>query len=323
MISLTSPLVFDAIPVSRPWAGTLAQDYLHGSAVPGANVDIGEICYIEDSPVRSSTVSDGVFQGMPLSELMLRHARALVGRRHSGASFPLAVRMLDVGQDLSLWVHPPRDDTSDNPGTIKFWYSLAENPEASIAVGLQMRATRDQFLRKLNLPDLHDHLQVFPARAGDAFFILPGRVHGASAGNLLIEIAHCDSAPLCVTRFVVESAPPSAEQERAVRAIRFKDRQVGRISREAARPTHSRRVPLVPHCPEFTIDEVCVVDHVRDRTTGESFHLIFVVHGGIRLSWSNGELPLEQGRLCCIPADLGPYAIEKSGGVAGYLRVTL
>ena len=185
-----------------------------------------------------------------------------------------------------------------------------------------MRVTRDQFRRKLGLPDLRDHLQVFPARAGDAFLILPGRIHSASAGDLLLEIVRGDSAPLRVTHFGAEPVP-SSEQERALRAIRFEDRQVGRISREAAHPTRSRRVPLVPHCPEFTIDEIRVVDHVRDHTTGESFHVLFVVRGAVKLSWSNGETVLDQGRLCCIPADFGSYAIEKSGDVAGYLRVTL
>jgi len=187
MIPFDSPLVFEVVPVSRPWTGRLARGFLRGNAVPEASSDSGEICFMEDSPVRSSVVSEGTFLGSTLSDLMQRHGRELVGRRHSGPSFPLAVRILDVGRDLPLWVHPIRDDPSSAPGTTKFWYCLTENTDASIAVGLQMRVTRDQFRRKLGLPD--------PEHIGNRY---PHQVSGGQLQRCMTALALCPEPDLVV-----------------------------------------------------------------------------------------------------------------------------
>ncbi len=319
-----SPLRFEPVPVARPWAGTLAARHLAVCPeISDSTGGAGEYRIIVDSPEGASMVAGGGFQGVSLAELVHEHGPELLGRRGAGRSFPLGVRILDVGQNLPLWVHPAPPETGrGTTATTKFWYSLDGEPEANIAVGIRVRVTRDRFLRSLDTPEVRRFLQVYPGRPGDAFLILPGRVHTASAGNLLLEIVRNEAPPAVLSEFGVGRPAPD-ERRRAITGIRFEDRQVGRISREASRPPRSRRVPLVPHCPAFTVDEVRLADHVRDRTTGESFHLLAVVRGTVRLVWNEGAMSLRTGEACCIPAAFGPYGIETGENTADYLRVTL
>ncbi|NOY80300.1 MAG: hypothetical protein GXP31_04765 [Kiritimatiellaeota bacterium] len=319
-----SPLRFEPVPTVCSWAGAQAPRRLPAcSAHSGSGDGVGIYDFIEGTFQRGNVVTAGPSDGGTLERLVQEYGPELLGRRGAGQSFPLGVRILDIGRDLPLWVHPaPPEIDWGGTATTKFWYSLAGEPDAAIAVGLRVRVTRDRFLRNLDSPDLLRHLQVYPGRPGDAFLILPGRVHTATAGNLLLEVVRNDARPAVLSEFG-ERRPAPEERRRAVNGIRFEDRQVGRISREAARPPRTRRVPLVPHCPAFTVDEVRLVDHVRDRTTGESFHLLAVVRGTVRLVWDDDAMPLQTGAVCCVPATFGPYSIEAEDGPADYLRVTL
>ena len=321
------PICFSPIHFRREWAGSLLAGYVATDAAGVAPDGTGESWSVVDCAETQSSVATGPDAGTPLHDLVRRYGSSLVGRRHpAGAPFPLCVRILDVGQTQPLAVHPERRPNPARPDlgpNSKFWYCLDHTDEARIAVGIRQRVTRLLFTRRLNSPELLELLQVYLSRRGDSFFVPPGRVHSIGGGNLVWEV---QQVPVEGETISVLDAGEAGEGQTAgatLQSVRFEDRQVARISREAGRTTYTRKVPLLHHCSAFCVDEIRLADNLFDRTTGDSFHLLLMVRGKAEVRGESEPQPLGQGDACCVPAVHGDYRITAVDGPADLLRVTL
>ena len=322
------PLVLTPVFRAESWAGTLLSEFRGGEASGGhIPAGTGSAWLVSDAPTTDTCVSNGPLAGVALGELVRRYPAELVGRRQAeGAPFPICVRILDVGQALNLQVHADEAlarELPEWPTNTKFWYCLLGRDDAEIMVGITGKATAMQLTEALDSPGMRKLLQTFPALAGDSYLIPAGRVHGATAGTLIWEIGQRPAPTLCVSGWSRESAAGTAERATALRAVHFEDRQGARICRETGSAVHTRRLPLVHHCPYFMVDEIRLVDHLSDRTDGESFHLFSVVRGCMVVKTDAGNECLRPGSVCVIPASLGGYRCEACDGAAAVLRVRL
>lgn len=321
------PLCFSPIHVRRSWSGSLLADYLADEAAEVGLDGTGESWSLVDCGTVQSRVANGPDAGASLHDLVCRYGSSLVGRRQAAdAPFPLCARILDVGQTQPLCIHPERRPNPAQPElgpNSKFWYCLEHTDKARIAVGIRQRVTRLQFTRRLNCPELQELLQVYPSRRGDAFFVPPGRVHSIGAGNLVWEIQQVpvDGEPISVLEAGEETGAAAADA--GVASVRFEDRQVARISREAGRTVYTRKVPLLHHCSAFCVDEIRLADDLFDRTNGDSFHLLLMVRGRAEVRGEGNCQPLGHGDACCVPADHGDYRITAVDGPADLLRAAL
>jgi len=328
MKELPYPLTFSPVCQGAPWAGSLLSAYLSAEDArenpPEGTASSWEL--IDDANTQS-VVRNGAFAGATLGELVRQHPREIVGRRHSAEQpFPLCIRMMDVGEQQPLTVHPAHPVWCGNvkaqPNN-KFWFSLAATERAQIVAGIGRGVTRLQVVDRVSDPDLTSFLQVFKPQPGDAFFIPNQRVHSIGPGNLIWEVQE-RAAPALALSSLGSDVEPSAEvREQALQAIYFQDRQLPRIPRETSGFVRTRKIPLVHHCPRFTIDEVRLCDHIFDRTTGGSCHLLGTVQGAVEIDTSAGVEQLGQGSVACIPAALGEYRIRVVGKPASLLRVAL
>jgi mannose-6-phosphate isomerase len=278
---------------------------------------------IDDGPAQSE-VLNGSLAGKTLGELTRLYKSDLVGRRHPNtAPFPVCVRVREVTAEQPLAVHPPTERRGgDGQENAKFWYVLEADEQASVTAGLAQRAAGQQVRSKLDTPALMRLLQTFASRAGDAFLIPPGIVHGMSAGNLIWEVQQSNTEPYRLSYLSGKSRIPADEQKRALEAILLTARQNPRISREASSLSHTRKIMLTPHCPYFNIEEIRLHDHMFSRTGGDSFHLLTVIHGKAVITYDADSWPLDQGCACIVPASLGDYKVENCGDPAVLLRVT-
>ena len=273
-----------------------------------------------------STIANGCHAGTPFGELVRRFPQHVVGLHHPASRrFPLCVRILDVGQRQPLAVHP--DDPLVLSGrtflpNAKFWLSLAAAPTARIVVGINRTVTRLQVVDNLDQPAIEDLLQVFDARPGDAFFVPNGRLHAIGGGNLVWELMERVAPALRVTPTDAEPLV-DGEQAAGVRAIAFQDRQLGRISTEASKVHHTRKVPLLHLCPQFVVDEIRLRDHIFDGTNGTTFHLLAMIRGAAEIRSLTGVEELPTGTVCCLPAGLGDYRVYARGDGATFLRISL
>jgi mannose-6-phosphate isomerase len=237
--------------------------------------------------------------------------------------FPLCARLLETGDRQPLCVHPARDvraGETDFLANTKFWFSIDRGAEARILVGLQHGATQQQFRERLGSQELEDLLQGYRPRSTDAFYVPAGCLHALGGGNLVWELQLRPAQSLRITTWGSDPEPPEWEQQAALAAVNFQDRQVRRISTEATRQPYTRKVPLLPHCPQFFVEEIRLVDHLFDGTGGRLMHLLFARRGGFRLVAGEVEITVRQGMVVCIPAAAGDYRLYADEGRAGILR---
>lgn len=252
-----------------------------------------------------------------LGELIARDGPNLLGRQ-GGAdnAFPLQIRVFETceRQPLQVCVSPE----GRRVGNSLFWFSATPSEGAQVAVGIQHRVTRSQFMAALDSPDLWELLRVFPAPADDAFFMAPGVVFAADAGCVLLEISHPS-----VTRQAVSSWQAAAEDsEQAVRQIRFAERAASRIRSDVRPIDRSRKIPLVNISPDFDVDELRLIDYFFGRTNGTAPHVLCPTGKPVVVETSAGSVSVPPLSACIVPAKAGDYHIKGGGVPVKVLRVT-
>jgi mannose-6-phosphate isomerase len=277
-----------------------------------------------DALPRSSRVCNGPAAGRDLTESTREWGSQLVGRRHrAGQPFPVCVRLLQTGHQEPLTVYPERPGPTGPTSNTRFWYVLRAAPEAVLMAGIHPAATRMPFLTQLNTPMLRQSLQVYHPERYDAFLAPAGRVHALGPGNLLIEVQERPVPGIPVSGWGPEDAVPAEAALAALDQVLFSDRQVRRISRDAGPIRQTRKVPVLPQCPAFHVDEIRLCDNLAGRTVGMSFHLFLVIEGTVQVLGGGTTATVPPGRAVLIPAVAGDYRIEAVSPPARLLKVFL
>jgi mannose-6-phosphate isomerase len=279
-----------------------------------------------DTPEGSSRIANGPLAGHTLGELVARAPAAVVGSRHPpGAPFPFCVCLRETTADQPLAVHPERELTVNDirrGRNNKFWYVLDHGADARIFAGISHAATRMRILQRLDTRELDALLQAFDSHAYDAFFIPAGRVHCLGAANLVWELQERPTPPLRISAWSAAETIPEEEREAGLGAVYFQDRQLLRIRGDASPLAHTRRIPILPHCPIFRIEEIRLHDHLFDQTSSSGFHLVGQMSGKARITANRTTILLEQGEVALLPAALGDYRMYAEDGPARLLRVS-
>jgi len=191
--SLSEPIFLSPVPVERVWGGTRLADLL-GKPLPADKV-IGESWELSDRKDVQSTVEGGAFDGRPLRELMERYPHELLGEalaKRNPPRFPLLIKYIDAGKDLSVQVHPDDDGCKrlgvEDRGKTECWVVMHAEPGSRINRGLAKGVTRAGFEEALSADRVEEALHFVDARPGDVLAIPPGMVHAIGKGIVLAEI---------------------------------------------------------------------------------------------------------------------------------------
>ena len=216
-------------------------------------------------------------------------------------SVPL-VKVLDVGAQLSVQVHPDDELARDIHGPIavgkhEAWVVLEATPDASLAIGL----TDPSWVDDLYSGDralIAATVAVVPASAGMVIDVAPGTVHAPAAGLLLYEVQQRSDLTYRIFDWDRSRALHIAEARRAVRPDALV--AIGRLPDGAGR--HSLVDPPAP----FRL-ELC-------RPGDESLELHLdkrAVLSGIRGELLVDGLPLAAGQHCLL--EPGDASLSGSG----------
>jgi mannose-6-phosphate isomerase len=184
------PLLMDPFLSERVWGGTRLAAY--GKEVP-PDGHIGESWEISGHRDGLSTVANGPLAGKTIPELVGRYGADLVGTDVSTQKpFPLMIKILDAGAQLSVQVHPSdaycAEHGLSDPGKPEAWLILEAEPGARIWRGLQEGTTREKFEELLGAGKLADCLHSFEVQPGDCVDLPAGTVHAIGAGIVLAEV---------------------------------------------------------------------------------------------------------------------------------------
>jgi len=190
-----SPLRFEPIFKEKIWGGAALREKLNKAAPAGR--PIGESWEVSGWGDSQTVVSTGEYMGLTLGELFALSPSDLVGKRTGATggknSFPLLFKFIDANENLSIQVHPNREQARSRGwgerGKTEAWYVVDAVPAAKIAIGFNRSdVTRNQVAEAADAGRFESLLNFVPARPGDTFFIPAGTVHAILGGILIYEV---------------------------------------------------------------------------------------------------------------------------------------
>lgn len=189
---LTAPLHFTPAYKQPLWGGNKIYDY---KGLPAPAQGIGETWEISGMPGGPSVVDRGPLRGKTLAEVTAEYGAGLLGQKvfdRFGTHFPLLVKLIDAGDDLSIQVHPDDDYARKHHdgslGKTEMWYLLDCTPEATIRAGWEKETNPTELRRIVQTDEVLSFLKLHRPRHGDLFYLPAGKVHSIGAGCLILEI---------------------------------------------------------------------------------------------------------------------------------------
>lgn len=188
------PAVLPMRPYLREvvWGGRRLGEYFHKELPPGK--PIGESLEVSALPGMESVVAGGPLEGWSLARVMGEFGAELLGApvwERYGGDFPLLIKLLDPGDDLSIQVHPDdqyaRAQGLGRWGKMEAWYVL-RSEEGRVAHGLKAGIGRRELEVALAEGRVEEAVSFFPAHPGQVIFSPPGTVHALCRGVVVYEV---------------------------------------------------------------------------------------------------------------------------------------
>ncbi len=216
--------------VPKPWGARRLERF--GRALPpGAR--IGESWEVADLPAAASSglaepvtrVAAGRFAGWTLQEVIAHDRAGLLGDAPDlDGRFPLLVKLLDVGEPLSVQVHPPAAYVAEHPEAVhktETWVVLDAEPDAELMLGLAEGVTVADVRAAAGTPAVTRLLHRVAARPGAVHHVPAGTVHAAGAGVVLAEVQTPSDTTFRLYDWIEElgRAPRDLHLDQAVRAL--------------------------------------------------------------------------------------------------------
>ncbi|MBI2297359.1 MAG: class I mannose-6-phosphate isomerase [Armatimonadetes bacterium] len=309
------PLLCEPFPAPKVWAGRRLET-LFGKPLP-SGLAVGEAWEAADLPEGQSRIANGPLAGRTLGEVTAAWGAALTGTAGAGGRFPLLVKLLDAGDDLSVQVHPSDHDCArwfpDHRGKDEAWIVLDAEPSGRIIKGFLPGADLDEFDRRSDSGTLPLCLNVLPARPGDVHRIAPGTIHALLRGVVILEIQQPSDSTFRVYDYGRDDPGRPLHLAEARRVLRFDE------------PAEPPQVPLAEglellvDVPAYRIERLSGRASCEWRVDPRSVQVLVVTAGRGELHSEEGSVALSAGRTVILPAALGRVEFRPQGQVAAIL----
>ncbi|CAO0822488.1 mannose-6-phosphate isomerase [Desulfarculales bacterium] len=298
------PLLLAPISLDKVWASPgLAAPW---SVLWPAPAHTGEIWLASDRH-HVTTIATGPLAGLGLDEVLTRWPAWFLGQGE-GSLLPILLKILNVGQWLSVQVHPGDFDArrlENEPwGKNESWHVLWADSGAEIIMGFEQGVDQGQVARATAQGGLPDLLARVPAQAGDTFHLPAGTVHATGPGLVIFELQQASDVTY---RFCDWDRPGSDGQPRAL----HQDKAMAVIALNGpGGPCPSRllaeqpnRLELLVEDPHFALLKVRASAPYRPDWGGRRLRVLTVLAGHGR--WQGVQAPaLAPGQTWLLPAGL-------------------
>lgn len=293
------------------WGGSRLKTEFGKTDAPDVTAESWELACHPDG---MSTVADGPHGGMNLAQLGALDRDGFWGKDCKGEGFPLMVKLIDAGQDLSIQVHPSdRTCLNGEHGKAEMWYIVDCAPQSFLYFGFSQEIPREEFLRRARDGTICQVLNRVPVARGDVFYILPGTIHAIGKGLLIAEIQQNSNTTFRVYDYQRKGADGRLRPlhlERAAEVVNYEP-----IVPEECRANSSVTFPAFSmtemfSCRYFRAYRVDVRTAVELACDGNSFQHLLCVKGEGVISAGGVDYPFRKGDSYFLPAALGEYKIE-------------
>lgn len=314
------PIKFHPLLKEKIWGGT----QLASQFDKNGEGNIGESWEISGVADSVSTVSNGVFEGRPLTELIELYSDELLGKsvtQKYGNEFPLLFKFIDAREDLSVQLHP--DDVvarkrHNSFGKTEMWYILHAEENARLILGFNREMDAETYKTYLSENKITEILHTEKVKKGDAFFIAPGTVHAIGAGVMLAEIQQTSDITYRIydwDRPGMDGNMRELHNEEAMDVINFNAPNAKLNFTEL-----ENQLVEVCNAAYFTTNSLKLTNGIdRDIAKIDSFIVYMCIEGHAIISAKDHSEEIKKGETLLIPACETTLRIETKG--ARFLEV--
>lgn len=311
------PLKFDPTYKNYLWGGRELEKL--GKVLPEGI--IAESWEISSHPDGVSTVANGEYKGVPLSELVEKLGRDLVGKdlpEKDVEKFPLLIKLIDANDKLSVQVHPEDEYAKVNEngelGKNEMWYIVSAKPGSKLCYGLAAGVTRKDFENAVKAENIESCLNFIEVSAGDVVNIPAGFVHAIGAGIVIAEIQQNSNTTYRVydyNRADKEGKTRPLHIEKALEVIDFREKK-GNAKTTGLKinfDINSKKTHLIAN-KYFSVEKYEINGTVDEMADGSKFHIYVFMDGCGEIVYHAGNVKVSRGESVLIPASLGKYSLN-------------
>jgi len=298
------PIRFNPIFKEKIWGGNKLKDVLSKDT---NKQDVGESWEISDVNGNVSEVSNGVYKGTNLKDLIANHEASFLGVdnfEHFGYDFPLLIKFLDAKTDLSVQVHPDNKmaQTYHNSfGKTEMWYIMDSNQDANIVLGLKDENTNTEILNHITVENVETLFNREPVNKGDSFFIPAGKIHAIGAGVLAAEIQQTSDITYRVYDW--DRKDDQGQKRELHTKLAEKATKKFHSNGKASYQLQSNESINLVHCDYFTTNIIDVKSNfVKSYISIDSFVIFMCVEGVVELTAGSVTEILKMGETILLPA---------------------
>ncbi len=280
-----------------------------------SDTDIGEsweLCVRRDAV---NTVENGEFVGKTLSELISEYGEAITGNSvFTAENFPLLIKLIDAGDDLSVQVHPDDEYAArveNDRGKTEMWYIVDAEPDSRIVFGLRNGIGKQELSDAIASGDPHalgEILNYVPVRAGECYFIPAGLPHAIGKGILIAEIQqNCDLTYRMYDygRLGLDGKPRELHVAKALDVTKSLEKN----EIESIRYLGEHSDACLADCEYFRVDKLDINGSFELGTDSKMLHVLVLDGEGVIIHGEK-EYPFSRGASYLLPAALGKMTLS-------------
>ena len=297
------PLKFEPIYKSKIWGGENIKSIKMDKSVPPNCGESWEISAVKDD---ISVISNGFLRGNTIEEIIEIYMEEIVGDKvfeKFGYEFPILLKIIDAGDNLSIQVHPDNDIAAQRHnawGKSEMWFILNAEQNAYILNGFNRKIDENILLTSINNNDIENIINKISVKIGDSFYIPAGRIHSIGKGITMLEIQQTSDITYRVYDY--NRTDRELHLDLATDVIDYKQTE---IFKQNYSQNIDQRNQIIEN-DIFTVNFLPIVCPVKkDYYDIDSFVLYFCVTGSLKLKYHNEQcVDINRGETVLIPADL-------------------
>lgn len=282
---------------------------------------LGETWELSDYPGEETIVRGGSMDGISLRTLMEDHQEQILGSSRPSADgrFPLLVKFIDAGDDLSVQIHPPDGPQSPTGvGKTEAWYILDHKPGAVVVCGLKQGTSKEVFENEAGDKRVRKHLAEVEVQRGDCVFVPAGQTHAICSGVVLCEVQQTSDVTYRMydwDRIGLDGKPRDTHLQQALEIVDY-DLGTAEPTRASFADGPGLHCSDLANCEYFSLHALKVRDQGGELNTNGFAHTLAVVGGAGRIESCDGSFAprdLVYGDSVLLPGALDAVRLIGSG----------
>lgn len=171
------------------WGGDRLQKRYNKSA---ELTNIAESWELSAHPDGQSLIASGKHAGLLFGDYIGRIGKDALGWKYQEMrNFPIMIKLIDAGADLSVQVHPNDDyalEHENEYGKSELWYIIDCDEDSYIYCGFNRDVTREEVKSAIENKNIESLLNKVYVKPGETYFIEAGTVHAIGKGCIVCEV---------------------------------------------------------------------------------------------------------------------------------------